>query len=946
MAIPTLKSIFEAITPENIKTIPIVQVGMEIFIDEIEKNSEIAKKIRSLYDNEIQLEDDTKVRNAKERIKVGLYNYYLYNLYNCLKNLTQSKSIQASLKKFGYDKSKLFNKANENINTEFISSFRNYTQKVGTENAMSYIYTFARYLETGELENDLNIQESGNPFIIHYEGALNRKIFEGINKPLSHPIGWCFTYTTMFTVMLRDYFGIEIVYIFTKLEIVSKDGKKFIVFTDKDVESVYEDFRNRINPETELPYTDDEIAKNVQIFIKKVKDYQYWDDGIYTHRLITFDDDTVLYIDGRTGVIFYTDYEDYVLGLKQPKSVFENHNFIAEMRSDIKFLYYDVINEFYKDFDISRIRDSDHQIGDSQYFADDKNNALNVKGDEYLFVPGYDESINKPIKYDLSEFNHQARIHYDQDYYGTLIIKDDYNNFKVFQCEKTGYTDLNTYELKGKNYSVWYVDKTFQKCYYRASGLNQIEKIKLNTPEIFTYTVTKKYGIKITGYTPLKETVIQIKDASLYKKSQTVNEGAFTIRFDTTDMVGGYCKIEAFNYTLFWYHWNAESDYDYENNEYNFSIDSEYSVIKKKNNIVFIEIEDLNDFDNTPTKISRLEYINIPDSKTVRTVPTFGTDKMARIDSKIGEQQIGKKIDGFYTPDLYLPDFVKDLQHSKIDTELWKLYNLQEITHKWKATAFDYDFESDFNLEILDEITLGPATPTIVRRWSYENNFYDYEINPYNVEILNDVEITTKDKSIANSIFKNKFVHGNIVEGEDYNKDYHDIYECTFIHRGYELTDIGTSDFIITDSTRYVNDYFEVSAYGSDYYFYTEDNNGSLDDYYLITNDSHYLVSRENIDQEVKLYTIKHDDKTIDIESNAEKVFIKFKNINAVYIELYQHGKNSLTLFKVIRFNKYRDEVFELEPGLLSYRIVGGTAIAQFDLNKTFNYTLRKVLLD
>lgn len=849
MAIPSLKSIFEAITPENIKNIPIVQIGMEIFIEELEKNSEIAKKIRSLYDNEIQVEDDAKIRNAKEKVKSGLYNYYVYNLYNCLKNLTQSKSIQASLKKFGYDVSKLYNKAEENINTEFISSFRNYTQKVGTENAMNYIYSFARYLETGELENDLEIQKTGNPFIIHYEGALNRQIFEGINRPLSHPIGWCYTYTTMFTVMLRDYFGIEITYIFTKLEIVSKDERKYIIFTEKSVEEIYKDFRNRINPDTLLPYTDEEISANIQIFNKHVYDYQHWDEGEYSNTLITFDDDTVIYVDGRTGIIYYTDYEDYILGLKDPKSVFNEHKLVTEMRSDVKFLYYDTINEFGKDLDISRIRDSDHQIGDSQYFADNQLNALNVTGDEYLYVPGYDESINKPIEYNLDEFNHYARIQYDQDYSGLFMIKDDYNNFKIIDCsDKKGFVELNTYELKGHNYSVVFIDNNFQKFSYRSSGLNYIEKIQINTPEVFTYTITKKYGLKITGYTPFENTFITIKDSSLKTETKAVNVGFFSVTFDTSEMLQGYGKVEA-------YHYIVRDD----------------KIIKKKTDISFVEISYLNNFDTTPATIGKIKYVDIA-NKHVYAVPTYGTDKMARINTTVDGQKIGLKISGWYNEDSWTQTYLSNLEQ-----------------------------DTDQTLE------------------DYYNNIY--------------------------TVLSDQRVKGNIIEGEDYYKDYRTIYECSFINKGYELKDIGTSDFIVADSTRYMTDEIDVSPYGSNYYLTTQNNIGSLDDYYIVTKDKHYLVSSEIYD-DVQLFVTKIHD-TIEIRSTAVDLFLTFKNIDAQSLELYKKDENDhIVLFKTIDLNKYRNEIYNISAETYAYRIFGGKAVAKIDVNNKFNYTVRSVLLD
>ena len=1031
MAIPSLQSIFDAITPENIKNIPVVKIGMQIFIDELEKNSEIAKRIRSLYDNEYLPDDSEKVLKAKEKLKQGMYYYYISNLYNCLKNLTSSKSIKQALKKFGYDNSRLFNNAEDNISTEFISSYRNYTQRVGTENAIHYIYGFAKYLETGKVEHDLDILTGENPFVMHYEGSLNHKIFMNIVKPLSHPIGWCYTYTTLFTVMLRDYFGIEVKYIFTKIEIVNEAEGKYIVFTEKSIEEAKDEFRNRVNPKTNMLFTDEEIEKNVQIFVKRAIDYQFWDEGNYTSRLITFDDDTVLYLNGRTNVIYYTTYEDYVLDLPNPTSVFNaDWHLITEMKSDVKFLYYDTINEFGKSMDISRIRDKDHQIGDSEYFADYRKNGLNVTGDEYLFVPGYDESINKATKYDLSEYEHNTRIFYSQDYKGLFIIVDDFGNFISVECKedlkrkklykyhdneilkidsykvkikdvidafklypityvyndgstetinyfrndiininlKSGntenatvseffdaiegtednqvysgkiddyeygnniitidfinrviaitnnineykdnrtsslpitiidkdkfnnnypktdsiiikhgivnidvtidklikaftddllnklrnsemlYVDINTYPLRGKNYSIYFIDFLLQNFYFRASGLNYVQPIKLYVPDNINYTVTNRYGIRIRGYTPFENTFVEFKDEYLISYKQEVNKGFFEVIFDTTNCKKGHYRVDAYNI-----------------------------VDKKKQNECFIERNNLNIFDTTPATISIIDYQNINDKTTV-AVPTFGTDRMVGINSTIDKQKIGLYVDGSYSkPNEWLPECIKDLPFEEKDEQL-------------------EDWTSD---NIID---------------------------------------------IKASLLLDKIIKGNIVEGEDYDtSNYNHILDQeTFIHKGYKKLPIGTSDFIVADSTRYVTDSFDADILGCDYYLYT---NEDYEPHYIVTVDGHYLVTNEHDDLSIPaLYAIKHDN-IIDIDCEEENLFLRVDKATCSYLELYHcdNDMKNLKLIDSISFdNNYVPKVYNISSGYLTWKVKDGKAYISIDLNSSFNLQCRNVVL-
>ena len=111
------------------------------------------------------------------------------------------------------------------------------------------------------------------------------------------------------------------------------------------------------------------------------------------------------------------------------------------------------------------------------------------------------------------------------------------------------------------------------------------------------------------------------------------------------------------------------------------------------------------------------------------------------------------------------------------------------------------------------------------------------------------------DKYIVDGVLdretlKNKFVTGNIIEGCDYNNsfwyDTEYIDEETFIYKGWKHTSIGTSDFIITDSTRYVQEEFEIIPFSSGFYIHTlpelEANNIGR---YFFTTDLCYLYTHE-----------------------------------------------------------------------------------------------------
>lgn len=516
MATPSLESIFEAITPDNIKNIPVIKYTMQDFIDNLEANSKIARQIISLYDTEKYSDDSKIVRDAKQRIRNGLYLLYTNTLYKCLQNISTSKEVNKILNTFNYINSPLkkfqdannitsdftpitvnpaiadltppeqaayfatsgaskeskgssetnivqnstkryiqksdatIGKAEYDVNTsfatsvinnEYISSNREFNQKVGTEEGLKYIYAFAKYIETGSIENDFTIEEI-NPFIIHYEGSLNSNIFNAIVKTMAHPVGWTFDYTTVFTIALRDYFGIEFVYNFTKLELQDQNGN-FYVFTDKPKEEIFERFCSEINPKTQLPFTDEEIAKQVIVIENRhVYNYQYWQDQYgYSYQLISFDDkdEHVLYIDGAKQLIYYTTYEDYVNCLPHPEKVFDSKwSLNMNMTADVKFLYTDKL-EHEDEFHISWIRDSDHDIQQTEAnFKEDKN-MFKVVGEPYVYVQGIDESRNRCKNYDLvnnSIKKYLATLELNQDYDGTITIYDDDGNFEKVNCLK------------------------------------------------------------------------------------------------------------------------------------------------------------------------------------------------------------------------------------------------------------------------------------------------------------------------------------------------------------------------------------------------------------------------------------------------------------------------------------------------------------------------------
>ena len=59
-----LRSIFDYLTPENIKSIPVVRAAMNVFIDSLERNSEVASRISAIFDQTSLTTDSDIVKKA------------------------------------------------------------------------------------------------------------------------------------------------------------------------------------------------------------------------------------------------------------------------------------------------------------------------------------------------------------------------------------------------------------------------------------------------------------------------------------------------------------------------------------------------------------------------------------------------------------------------------------------------------------------------------------------------------------------------------------------------------------------------------------------------------------------------------------------------------------------------------------------------------------------
>ena len=200
-----LSVIFDAIIPDNIRNLPLVKKCSEVFIEQLNRNSTISKRISKLYDvdsttwvkrdsngNITEVDDSEFVNNAKKILKMGLLYTYLNLIFTHVSKIQKNSSVITDIRENQYN-SPLYSNVYDFLNSEYLGGLRYYQQCAGTEQAIKYMYAFAKYLETGVLTYDLVLEKMG-VFNLAYSGSLNKDMFIGFNKSISHPCGWLCEY--------------------------------------------------------------------------------------------------------------------------------------------------------------------------------------------------------------------------------------------------------------------------------------------------------------------------------------------------------------------------------------------------------------------------------------------------------------------------------------------------------------------------------------------------------------------------------------------------------------------------------------------------------------------------------------------------------------------------------------------------------------------------------
>ena len=512
----SLKDIFNKITPNNIQSIPLIKYAQQIFIDSIERNSKVAKRITNIFDVQERNEDSDLINNAKKNLKEGLYQTYICILYKYLKSIVSDESLRGDLKKFGYTDAAIYQDVSKIINTEFIQANKIYTEKVGNNSATRYMYAFSKYLESGEIKDDLDIVPE-SPFITRKEGSLGRRIYREFTQPLSHQIGFVDNYETVFKLNLFDYFGVEIEEGFNRIEVICEDTG-YIFIKDSSPNETIAYLESKINPKTGAKFTHDEVIHNFSIFPNKniLTWRKYKDSDGHLIIVFVFTDQTVLYHDYTSPrKTYFTNYEDYLNEFKNTiLTLGECYKLTFDKANNFKFLYTD--NAYFdKDHYVTMIKeDNKGAVGQSCYTEVYHNNQFKVDGKEMKYALGASDKVNvanyDEVKSYKNKFIPSLSTFVPNE--GTITISDKFeHSINIDYYSGSEKYRVNTIGLYGDEYKIVLTDYIFPDFTLEATGLNNtIRPIKIldfySELGKITFTGTVNNGTEVKTISDFKTT--------------------------------------------------------------------------------------------------------------------------------------------------------------------------------------------------------------------------------------------------------------------------------------------------------------------------------------------------------------------------------------------------------------------------------------------------------
>ena len=562
-----IRGIFDAITPENIKDIPLIATAMDIFIENIEENALLAESIRRIYTNEYNDSDSDLVKESKLNLRKGLLDVYMTSLYNVLSKAQNNEVVKAKLAQSGISDTPFFKDVERIISDEYFITNKAFKEKIGTNISIQYAYNLTKYLESAASTNDLHIQPI-KPFHFRTDGSILKEMYENIVKPLAHPLGFTYEYNQIVEQSIQDLFGVDIVYNVYNIELRNLDGRFHVFTSDSNDDAIKANFLSRVNALTGRLFTLDEYNSFVTVFTNKSVDVfsdKVIDDRRF--RSILFTDGTYLEQYTSPIEINYINYSDYLIN-KFDDQLFDysgHWSLYVDYASDFNFTYADEITKVVMEFEISKIKENNGGAeGNKYYNLTSGEYAFKVGGNEYVYSAGLDES--KKVYIDPTLVQNEINNKFNVTITGktawldhlVVSIKDSYGN-KVENADVAplGTGDwsvvLNTYELNGDDYTITVSvtrGSTITKYSVKSNGLNNFDR-QLAITNVEDANHVTPNTLKIEGIAPTSRPFdIVITDqtgAKVELLNNTTLSGSFSYNVDISTLSAGNFTIVCSN---------------------------------------------------------------------------------------------------------------------------------------------------------------------------------------------------------------------------------------------------------------------------------------------------------------------------------------------------------------------------------------------------------------
>lgn len=464
-----LLEMFNNITPDNIKNLPVVQESMVIFLETLMARSKETIDLKNFYKN--------------EEIKNELVQIYLGDLYNTLKQVQFNSALIDAIDRqnsyypegMGVYKADTIQNIMEHITDEHFMTFKSYRESKGTIKAIQYIYDFVKALLVSGKESSLNLAMRGfsqgnsasdltiienSPFDLTIEGELIPEAYNFIIHPLAHPLGFTYVYYRKMLLDLIDYFPeVNIVYYTKSLEVRTVYADGTIIVTN-------------ILPDengTEVIFLRDYVDNRIRTREIYLSDGTYYTQNTYTNghttvelfetntgvRLKKFEDESYIYFDYdyevRTSVTDEAHNEQEwphldpyarmgMTGISCDIMII-GQNYKPNLTGEWSIGGCDYLNRdfgfnIYRDRDGKVIHPGDEKLGrmENRFYPTAEADLMELAGEYVLDVKVYDENDKfiglEPIKYTPGVVNDPKNVIIPRIYLGSAANYELTNQFE------------------------------------------------------------------------------------------------------------------------------------------------------------------------------------------------------------------------------------------------------------------------------------------------------------------------------------------------------------------------------------------------------------------------------------------------------------------------------------------------------------------------------------